>query len=139
MPPAYYKVAAFSLQGRTRATELLELVHGELVGPVPVESVSKSKYGFVLMGHRSRAQLGAPLETEIRCTNRIRKMGQPATERNQGERQNSHARQYEGAGGRKNERVMRRKGYATNAVSNYLVNYLIGTILTFTLTVSQSD
>ena len=35
--------------GRTRTTKPLELIHGDLVGPMPVESVSRCKYGFVLM------------------------------------------------------------------------------------------
>ena len=40
--------------GRTRATEPLELIHGDLVGPMPVELVSKYKYSFVLMDDYSR-------------------------------------------------------------------------------------
>jgi hypothetical protein len=35
--------------GRMRATAPLELIHDDLVGPMPVESVSRCKYGFVLM------------------------------------------------------------------------------------------
>ena len=41
--------------GRTRPTEPLELIHGDLVGSMPVESVSRCKYGFVLMDDYSRA------------------------------------------------------------------------------------
>ena len=41
--------------GRSRATKPLELIHGDLVGPMPVESVSKCKYGFVLMDDYTRA------------------------------------------------------------------------------------
>ena len=40
---------------RTRAEEPLQLIHGDLVGPMPVESVSKKRYGFVLMDDYSRA------------------------------------------------------------------------------------
>ena len=47
---------AFSLQGQTNTrTEPLELIHGDVVDPMPVESVSKRKYGFVLMNDYSRA------------------------------------------------------------------------------------
>ena len=35
--------------GHTRAAKPLELIHGDLVGPMPVESVRKKKSGFVLM------------------------------------------------------------------------------------------
>ena len=41
--------------GRTRATEPLELIHGDIVGPMPVESVSRRRYGLVLMDDYSRA------------------------------------------------------------------------------------
>jgi len=55
--------------GRTRATEPLELIHGDLVGPMPVESVSKYKYGFVLMDDYSQASwvllLGAKSDAPI--------------------------------------------------------------------------
>ena len=50
--------------GRTRATEPLELIHGDLVGPMPVESVSKYKYGFVLMDDYSRASWELPLRAK---------------------------------------------------------------------------
>ena len=40
--------------GRMRATPL-ELIHGDLVGSMPVESVSHCKYGFVLMSDYLRA------------------------------------------------------------------------------------
>ena len=46
--------------GRTRATEPLELIHGDLVGPMPVESVGRCKYGFVLMDDYSRASWVLP-------------------------------------------------------------------------------
>ena len=41
--------------GRTRATKPLELIHGDVVGPMPVESVSRRRYGLVLMDDYSRA------------------------------------------------------------------------------------
>ena len=49
-----------------------ELIHGDLVGPMPVESVSRKKYGFVLMDDYSRAswvlllraKSDAPVEVE---------------------------------------------------------------------------
>jgi transposase InsO family protein len=50
--------------GRTRATEPLELIHGELVGPMPVESVGRCKYGFVLMDDYSRASWVLPLRAK---------------------------------------------------------------------------
>jgi len=50
--------------GRTRATMPLELIHGDLVGPMPVESVSRCKYGFVLMDDYSRASWVLPLRAK---------------------------------------------------------------------------
>ena|SRR5882757_8667292 len=41
--------------GRTRATKPLELIHGDLVGPMPVESVGHCKCRFVLMDDYSHA------------------------------------------------------------------------------------
>ena len=41
--------------GRTRLAMPLEINHGNLVGPMPVESVSRCKYGFVLIDVDSRA------------------------------------------------------------------------------------
>ena len=41
--------------GRTRTTKPLELIHGDLVGPMLVESVSRCKYRFVLMDDYSQA------------------------------------------------------------------------------------
>ena len=40
---------------RTRATEVLQLVHRDLAGPMPVESIGKHKYAFVLCDDYSRA------------------------------------------------------------------------------------
>jgi len=59
--------------GRTRATTLLEVIQGNLVVPIPVESIGHCKYGFVLMDdywHASlvrplRAKSDAPAEFEI--------------------------------------------------------------------------
>ena len=50
--------------GRTCATKLLELIHSDLVSPMPVESVSHCKYGFVLMDDYSRASWVLPLRTK---------------------------------------------------------------------------
>jgi len=50
--------------GHTRATQVLELIHGDLVGPMPVESVSRCKYGFVLMDDYSRASWVLPLRAK---------------------------------------------------------------------------
>lgn len=50
--------------GRTRATKPLELIHGDLVGPMPVESVGRCKYGFVLMDDYSRASWVLPLRAK---------------------------------------------------------------------------
>src|SRR5258706_5719515 len=50
--------------GRTRATKPLELIHGDLVGPMPVESVGRCKYGFVLMDDYSRASWVLPLKAK---------------------------------------------------------------------------
>ena len=41
-----------------------ELIHGDLVGPMPVESVSRCKYGFVLMDDYSRASWVLPLRAK---------------------------------------------------------------------------
>ena len=41
--------------GRTRAKEVLELVYGDLPGPMPVESGGGAKYEFVLVDDSSRA------------------------------------------------------------------------------------
>ena len=49
---------------RTRATEPLQLIHGDLFGPMPNESVSKKKYGFVLMDDYSRASWVLPLRAK---------------------------------------------------------------------------
>jgi len=57
---------------RMHATEPLKLIHGDLVGPMPIESVSKYKYGFVLMDNYSqaswvlllRAKLDVPIKFE---------------------------------------------------------------------------
>ena len=40
--------------GRTRVTTPLEPIHGDIVGPMPVESVSRCMYRFVLMDDYSR-------------------------------------------------------------------------------------
>jgi hypothetical protein len=48
-----------------RATGPLELIHGDLVGPMPVESVSGCKYGFVLMVDYSRASWVLPLRAKL--------------------------------------------------------------------------
>ena len=50
--------------GRTRATMPLELIHGHLVGPMPEESASRCKYGFVLMDDYSRASWVLPLRAK---------------------------------------------------------------------------
>jgi len=58
--------------GHTRASEPLEIIHGDLVGPMPVESVSRCKYGFILVDDYShagwvlplRAKSDAPIEFE---------------------------------------------------------------------------
>ena len=52
--------------GRTRTTMPLELIHGDLVGPgpMPVESVSRCKYRFVLMDDYSRASWVLPLRAK---------------------------------------------------------------------------
>ena len=59
-------VPAPSLQiGTYGATERLELIHGDLVGPMPVESVSRCKYGYVLMDdYFLRAKSDASVEFE---------------------------------------------------------------------------
>ena len=59
--------------GRTRATTQLELIHDDLVCHMPVVSVSRRKYGFVVMDEYSpaswmlplRAKSDAPTELEI--------------------------------------------------------------------------
>ena len=50
--------------GRTRATTQLELIHGDLVGPMPVEAASRRKYGLVLMDEYSRASWVLPLRAK---------------------------------------------------------------------------
>ncbi len=50
--------------GRTRAMMPLELIHGDLVGPMAVESVIRCKYGFVLMDDYSRASWVLPLRAK---------------------------------------------------------------------------
>jgi hypothetical protein len=50
--------------GRTHTTTPLELIHGDLVGPMPVESVSRCKYRFVLMNNYSRASWVLPLRAK---------------------------------------------------------------------------
>ena len=62
--------------GRTHTTKLLELIHGDLVGPMLVESISRCKYRFVLMDnylHVSwvlplRAKSDTPAEFEVWAT-----------------------------------------------------------------------
>ena len=44
--------------------ETLELIHGDLVGPILVESVSKEKSGFVLMHDSSRPSWVLPLKAK---------------------------------------------------------------------------
>jgi hypothetical protein len=50
--------------GRMRATAPLELIHDDLVGPMPVESVIRCKYGFVLMEDYSCASWVLPLRAK---------------------------------------------------------------------------
>ncbi len=50
--------------GCTCATKPLELIHGDLVGPMPVESVGHCKYGFVLMDDYSHAHWVLPLKAK---------------------------------------------------------------------------
>jgi hypothetical protein len=50
--------------GRMRATKPLELIHGDLVGPMPVESVGHCKYGFILVDDYSRASWVLPLRAK---------------------------------------------------------------------------
>ena len=47
-----------------RALEPLEPVHGDLVGPIPVESTSCCKYGFIPVDDDSRCELGTAPESE---------------------------------------------------------------------------
>ena len=47
---------------RTRASEILQLVHGDLLGPLPIESIGKHKYVFVLCDDYSRAGWMLPLK-----------------------------------------------------------------------------
>jgi hypothetical protein len=51
-------------RGRTRATQPLQLVHGDLVGPMPVESIGGHKYGFLLIDDYSRASWVLPLRAK---------------------------------------------------------------------------
>ena len=48
-------------KGRTRAARPLELRHGDLVGPMPVESICGRGYGFLLVDDYSRASWALPL------------------------------------------------------------------------------
>ena len=50
--------------GRTLMLQPLELIHGDLVGPMPVESVSRCKYGFILVDNYSRAGWVLPLRAK---------------------------------------------------------------------------
>jgi Integrase core domain len=50
--------------GRTRTKEALELVHGDLAGPMPVESGGGAKYKFVLIDDPSRAGFALPLKAK---------------------------------------------------------------------------
>ena len=61
--------------GRTCATAPLELIHGDLVGPMSVESVGRCKYRFVLMDDYSRASWVLPLRAKSEHARRIRGMG----------------------------------------------------------------
>src|SRR5258706_5322370 len=62
---------------------LLELIHSDLVGPMPVESVSDCKYGFVLMDDylcaswvlHLRAKSDAPAKFEVWATKMANGMG----------------------------------------------------------------
>jgi len=47
--------------GRTLALRPLRLICGDLVGPMPVESASRCKYGFILFDDYSRASWVLPL------------------------------------------------------------------------------
>ena len=46
---------------RSRATEVLQLIHGNLARPMPVESIGRRKYAFVLRDDYSRAGWMHPL------------------------------------------------------------------------------
>ena len=50
--------------GCMRATGLLELIQSDLVSPMPVESISHSKYRFVLMDNYSCASWVLPLRVK---------------------------------------------------------------------------
>ena len=50
--------------GHTHATAPLEPIHGNLVGPMPVESVSCCKYRFALMDDYSRTSWVLPLRVK---------------------------------------------------------------------------
>ena len=51
-------------EGHTHAMKPLELIHGDLVGPMPVESVGCCKYRFVLMDDYSHASWVLPLRAK---------------------------------------------------------------------------
>jgi len=54
---------------------IIELIHGDLVGAMPVESVSRCNYGFILVGGYSQASLGAASVSKVRRTCGIREVG----------------------------------------------------------------
>ena len=62
-----------SIQNRSHACNGLELIHGDLVDPTPMESVSHRRYGFVLMDGYSHANW-MPLESQIQYARRVGSM-----------------------------------------------------------------
>ena len=61
--------------GCTRVTTPLEPIHGNLVGPMPVESVSCCKYRFALMDDYSRTSWVLPLRAKSNAPAEFRGMG----------------------------------------------------------------
>lgn len=64
------------------ATEPLVLIHGDILGPMPVESVSKYKYGFILTDDYSRASWVLLLRARSDAPIEFGEVGQPDGERN---------------------------------------------------------
>jgi hypothetical protein len=52
--------------GRTRAKEALELVHGDLADPMPVESGGGAKYKFVLIDDPFAGRICTTAQSEVR-------------------------------------------------------------------------
>jgi len=80
-------------KGRTRATEPLQVIHGDIVGPMPEESIAKKHYALLLVDGYSRASWALFLRYKSDAPVELQKLDQASTEAKRKKYQNRHVRQ----------------------------------------------